>query len=145
MPAIIPRIFHRYAFSWLRSCSWWPWVSSWRPRISIKRKKWKRQKARTVRRESKTTQKHLCRGVTVDSWPWGAGGIRYLWYQVQESIPWERPHRQAYEQLQDECVGLLASVEEDEADAEHGAQRNEHDSGRAVAVFWQRRTDGINI
>lgn len=63
-----------------------------------------------------------------------------LWYQVQESVPWERPHCQAYKQLQDERVGLLAGVEEDEADAEHGAQRDERDSGRAVAIFCQKKT-----
>lgn len=58
--------------------------------------------------------------------------------EVQEGVPRERPHRQAHKQLQDERVGLLAGVEEDEADAEHGAQRDERDGGRAVAIFCPR-------
>lgn len=39
--------------------------------------------------------------------------VLYLWYEVQEGISWEGSHCQAHKQLQDECVGLLAGVEED--------------------------------
>lgn len=64
--------------------------------------------------------------------------VLYLWYEVQECISWEGSHCQAHKELQDECVGLLAGVEEDQADTEHGAQRDEQDSSRAVAVLCRQ-------
>lgn len=59
----------------------------------------------------------------------------YLWYEVQESVSWQSSHRKAHKQLQDECVGFLAGVEEDQADTKHGAHRDEQDSSRAVAIL----------
>lgn len=61
--------------------------------------------------------------------------VLYLWYEVQECVSREGSHRHAHKQLQDECVGLLAGVEEDQADTEHGAHRDEQDCSRAVAIL----------
>ena len=55
---------------------------------------------------------------------------------MQQSISWESAHCQAHEELQDEGVGLLAGVEEDQADAQHGAHRDEQDCSSAVAILY---------
>ncbi len=64
--------------------------------------------------------------------------VLYLWYEVQQCVSWEGSHCQAHKQLQDECIRFLAGVEEDQADAEHGAHSDEQDGSRAVAVFCRK-------
>lgn len=71
--------------------------------------------------------------------------VLYLWYEVQECISWESSYCQAHKQLQDERVGLLAGVEEDQADAEHGAERDEHNGSRAVAILCKEKSQTQNI
>lgn len=70
--------------------------------------------------------------------------VLYLWYEVHEGISWEGSHGQAHKQLQDEGVGFLAGLEEDQADTEHGAHRDEQDGRRAVAVLCREhlKNDG---
>lgn len=71
---------------------------------------------------------------------WAGCSVSYLWYEVQEGISWEGPHCKTHKQLQDEGVGLLAGVEKDQADAEHGAHSDDQDSHRAVAILWKGTT-----
>lgn len=71
---------------------------------------------------------------------WRCGSV-YLWYEVQECVTREGPHRQTHKQLQDEGVGLLAGVEENQADTQHGAQCDEHDSRRAVTELCREERD----
>ena len=62
-------------------------------------------------------------------------GILYLWYEVQESVSREGSHCEAHKKLEDKLVGLLTGVEEDQADTEHRAQRDEQYGSGAVAIL----------
>lgn len=70
-------------------------------------------------------------------WRGGGGGVSDLWYEVQECISWEGPHCKTHKELQDEGVGLLTGVEEDEADTKHGAHCDDQHGHGAVAILWK--------
>lgn len=76
----------------------------------------------------------------------GMGGcsVSDLWYEVQECISWEGPHRKTHKQLQDEGVGLLTGVEKDQADTKHGAHCDDQDGHCTVAILWKDNVMGLH-